>query len=116
MEPYRTLDGSLVWELVRPELQGSRHLSVALAEVAPGAVTNPHCHRTSEEVYYALSGEGELTLAGETTPLRPGQAVLIRAGQGHSVRCVSAEPLRLLCCCAPPYQHEDTELAEGPAT
>jgi mannose-6-phosphate isomerase-like protein (cupin superfamily) len=112
-EPYLTLDGSLVWELIRPERQGSRHLSVAVAEVAPGAATKPHLHRTSEEVYCVLSGEGALIVAGETARLQPGQAALIGPGQAHSVRCLSAAPLRLLCCCAPPYQHEDTVLIRG---
>lgn len=115
MEPYLTLDGSLVWELIRPERQGSRNLSVALAEVAPGACTRPHRHQTAEEVYYALSGEGELTVGPKTAPLRAGQAALIRPGEVHAVRCVSAEPLRILCCCAPPYAHEDTMLVAEPA-
>ena len=115
MEPYLTLDGSLIWEFIRPESHGSRKLSLALAEVESGTATRPHRHVNSEEVYYVLSGEGELTVADELEHLRPGEAALIRAGDVHSIRCLSAEPLRILCCCAPPYRHEDTELLEGPA-
>jgi mannose-6-phosphate isomerase-like protein (cupin superfamily) len=36
----------------------------------------------------------------------PGDAILISPGAWHSI--MAREPLRFLCCCAPPYSHEDT--------
>jgi mannose-6-phosphate isomerase-like protein (cupin superfamily) len=36
----------------------------------------------------------------------PGDAILIPPGVWHTI--MAAEPLRFLCCCAPPYAHEDT--------
>ena len=38
--------------------------------------------------------------------VRSGDAILIPAGVWHAI--VATEPLRFLCCCAPPYSHEDT--------
>jgi mannose-6-phosphate isomerase-like protein (cupin superfamily) len=33
---------------------------------------------------------------------------VIPPGTPHKLRNTGAEPLKLLCCCAPPYSHEDT--------
>jgi mannose-6-phosphate isomerase-like protein (cupin superfamily) len=112
-EPYRTLDGSLIEELVRPETHGAAHLSVAVATIAAGQSTLAHFHGRSEEVYYVLQGEGVLLQNGLATDLHPGEAHLIRPGVEHKVVAAGPEPLRILCLCAPPYQHEDTTLTEG---
>jgi len=110
---YTTLDGSLIRELVRPERQGSRNVSLAEATVAPGQSTTRHRHRVSEEIYYVLSGEGVVEIAARLHQAHAGEAFLIPAGAEHRVTCVGEMPLRLLCACSPPYQHEDTELTEG---
>lgn len=111
-EPYRTLDGSLITELVRPESEGSQNLSLALAVIDPGTATLRHSHRTSEEVYYVLRGHGVLQVGGAQIAVAPGEAHLIAAGTEHSIRCVGAAPLEILCACAPPYRHDDTVLTE----
>ena len=38
---------------------------------------------------------------------------MIAPGVPHKLWNTGAEPLVLLCCCAPPYSHEDTVLLEG---
>jgi mannose-6-phosphate isomerase-like protein (cupin superfamily) len=37
-----------------------------------------------------------------------GDAILIAPGAWHQIRADAGRPLRFLCCCAPPYRHEDT--------
>ena len=37
----------------------------------------------------------------------PGDAILIPAGAWHQITAGDS-PLRFLCCCSPPYRHEDT--------
>ncbi len=54
-----------------------------------------------------LSGTAEMEVDGEWRTVGPGDAVLIPAGAWHQIRA-GAEELRFLCCCAPPYRHEDT--------
>lgn len=112
-ETYETLDGSLIRELVRPEREGSVGLSLAEATVAPGQTTHRHRHRRSEEIYYVLEGEGVVEVAARRLAVSPGRAVLIPAGAEHCAANPGAVPLRILCACSPPYQHEDTELTEG---
>jgi mannose-6-phosphate isomerase-like protein (cupin superfamily) len=44
--------------------------------------------------------------------VRMGDAVAILPGQRHKLWNTGSEPLRLLCCCAPAYEHDDTVLTE----
>jgi mannose-6-phosphate isomerase-like protein (cupin superfamily) len=37
-----------------------------------------------------------------------GDAIAIPPGAWHELRAGGDRPLRILCCCAPPYRHEDT--------
>ena len=41
----------------------------------------------------------------------PGDAVLIPAGAWHQITAGAGVALRMLCCCSPPYAHEDTSFA-----
>ena len=107
-EAYEALDGSLVTELVRPEAQGSRHLSLAEAAVMPGQTTLAHYHKSSEEVYYVLGGRGILHIGDRRVEVGPGTGHLIRPDERHSIACVGQSQLRILCVCSPPYEHEDT--------
>jgi mannose-6-phosphate isomerase-like protein (cupin superfamily) len=47
-----------------------------------------------------------MTVNAEERLVAVGDAVLIPAGAWHTVS--AAQPLRFLCCCAPPYAHADT--------
>jgi mannose-6-phosphate isomerase-like protein (cupin superfamily) len=51
-------------------------------------------------------GRGRPQIAGDARAVGGGDAILIPAGAWHQIRAI--EPLRFLCCCAPPYSHEDT--------
>ena len=111
-EPYTTLDGSLITELIRPETEGSGNLSVARAVIMPGQSTFSHYHGSSEEVYYVLEGQGLLRINARTWEVGPGSVHLIRPGDEHNVTCMGETPLTILCACAPPYRHEDTVVTE----
>ena len=111
-EPYVTLDGSLIRELVRPEREGSRGLSLAEATLAPGSRTHRHWHAVSEEIYYVLAGEGVIEIGARVVPVGRGAAVLIPAGVEHCAQNQGDTPFVILCACSPPYQHEDTTLTE----
>lgn len=112
ISPYRTLDGSTVRELMHPAVHGNRNQSLAEAMVPPGMATALHLHRLSEELYSILEGEGTMTLGAETFPVAAGDTVCIPPGTLHRVENTGAGALRILCCCAPAYSHDDTELLE----
>lgn len=102
-EPFTTKDGSTIRELMRATNQ-----TLAEATLAPGQETQRHYHLESEELYYLVTGEGEMEVDGERSPVGPGDAILIPPGAWHQIRATGAGELRFLCCCAPGYQDADT--------
>jgi mannose-6-phosphate isomerase-like protein (cupin superfamily) len=109
-EPFTTADGSTIRVLLDADLAGAQNQSLAEATLAPGQATERHFHADTEEIYVILAGAGEMELDGEHRGVGPGEAVLIPPGAWHQIRAGDAE-LRFLCCCSPPYRHEDTFFA-----
>lgn len=109
-EAFTTADGSTIRELLGLPTAPVRNQSLAEATLAAGQSTQRHYHADSEEIYYVVEGAGEMELDGERRALRVGDAVLIPPGAWHEIRA-GDEGCRFLCCCAPPYRHEDTFLS-----
>ncbi len=107
--PFTTKDGSTIRSLLDLSNAPVRRQSLAEATVPAGTATERHYHRDSEEFYYILEGEGRMEIDEIRQEVAPGDAVLIPAGAWHSIHASST--LRFLCCCSPPYSHEDTFLA-----
>ena len=111
--PFITADGSEIRELAGVPSGNAVNQSLAQATVPAGADTIEHYHRTSEEIYLFTQGMGRMRLGDEEGPVRAGDAVVIAPGTPHKLFNTGPEPLVLLCCCAPPYSHDDTVLVEG---
>jgi len=111
VEAFTTKDGSEIRELAGTPTGNSRNQSLAEATVPPGAETEEHHHGVSEEIYFFTAGSGRMKLGGEETDVSAGDTVVIPPGTPHKLWNTGGEPLKLLCCCAPPYSHEDTFLA-----
>ncbi len=112
IEPYLTLDGSEIRELMHPDRHGVRRQSLAEARVPPGSATRLHRHHVTEELYHVTAGQGRMTLEDVVFDVFPGDTVLIPPETAHCVENTGVETLLILCCCSPPYRHEDTELLE----
>ncbi len=102
--------GSEIRELAGTPTGNSVQQSLAEATVSPGVETEEHYHGVSEEIYFFTAGSGVMNLGDEETAVSAGDTVVIPPGTPHKLRNTGAEPLKLLCCCAPPYSHEDTYL------
>lgn len=109
---YVTKDGSEIRELMHPAVHGNRAQSLAEASLAPGQRTQLHRHQVSEELYHVTHGQGLMLLGDERFAIAPGDTVQILPGTPHALINTGPEPLRVLCCCSPPYAHEDTELLD----
>jgi mannose-6-phosphate isomerase-like protein (cupin superfamily) len=107
---YVTRDGSTIRELMHPALHGNRLQSLAEATVDAGSRTQLHRHALTEELYHVTAGSGIMTLGDSLLKVGVGDTVLIPPGTPHRIEATGAEPLRILCCCSPPYSHDDTEL------
>lgn len=108
--PFTTKDGSTIRSLLDKTNAPVRQQSLAEAQIPPGTATTPHHHKISEEFYYVLEGEGLMTIDEESRKVGPGDAILIPAGARHTLTNTGEAMLTILCCCAPPYAHEDTYL------
>lgn len=60
-----------------------------------GATIGLHTN-DKDEVYYVLSGRGELTLEGQVSEVGPGDAILTRDGDSHGLRQLGDEDLVIL--------------------
>jgi mannose-6-phosphate isomerase-like protein (cupin superfamily) len=112
-EPFVTADGSTIRELAGVPSGNAANQSLAEATVPPGGATVAHLHRASEEIYLFTAGAGRMRLGEEEADVRAGDAVVIPPGTPHKLLNPGRQPLVLLCCCAPPYSHDDTVLLEG---
>jgi quercetin dioxygenase-like cupin family protein len=105
LEPFTTKDGSTIREYFHSPVQ-----SLAEATLVPGQSTVRHYHALSEEIYLLVGGGGTMELDGETRDVSEGDAILIPPGAWHELQA-GAAGVRLLCCCVPPYSHDDTYFA-----
>ena len=112
---YRTMDGSEIRELMHPDKHGNAKQSLAEATVHRGQETLLHKHLHTEELYHITAGRGLMTLGEEHFEVNVGDTVCIPPGTPHCIANTGAEPLRILCCCSPPYSHDDTVLLTGEA-
>lgn len=100
-------DGTLLRELLHPDKQPIElRYSLAHAIVPVGQTSTPHSLTTSE-VYYILSGVGEMNIDGETKTVEPGDAVYIPPNAKQFIRNSGTEPLIFICLVDPAWRKED---------
>jgi mannose-6-phosphate isomerase-like protein (cupin superfamily) len=68
---------------------------LAIANLAKGKTIESHTD-PMEEIYFVLSGEGEMSVDEETRQVRPGDATWIPAGSAHSLTNTSEQDLLIL--------------------
>ncbi|HKW30735.1 MAG TPA: cupin domain-containing protein [Verrucomicrobiae bacterium] len=110
--PFITKDGSEIRELLAHRNSAIRQQSLAEARLPAGGSTQDHYHVKTEEIYYITHGNGRIRIEDETREVKAGDAIAILPGRKHKLWNTGHETLRLLCCCAPPYEHEDTVITE----
>ena len=74
-------------------------MSLGLYTLAIGA-TDPQLPHTEDEVYYVVSGRGQIQVAGEDRPVQPGSIIFVKAGDDHRFHSIT-EDLTLLVFFAP---------------
>ena len=110
--PFTTKDGSEIRELLACRNSSIRNQSLAEARLPIGGSTQEHCHARTEEIYFITSGHGRMRIENEDTEVKAGDAIAIPPGKRHKLWNTGTETLRLLCCCAPAYEHTDTVITE----
>jgi mannose-6-phosphate isomerase-like protein (cupin superfamily) len=95
-------DGSIV----RILCTGSRG-SMASFALPPGGIARAVAHRSVEEIWYVLSGRGQmwrrLGAEEDVLHLEAGWSLTIPAGTNFQFRCLGAEPLVAVAVTMPPW-------------
>lgn len=73
---------------------------LAIARLDKGRTIEAH-RDPMEEIYFILSGQGEMTVDDETRPVKPGDAVWIPTGSLHQLTNTGEEPLVILVPASP---------------
>jgi mannose-6-phosphate isomerase-like protein (cupin superfamily) len=110
IRPFITKDGSVMRELMHPNINASLRQSVAEATVPTGGETLLHRHLKSDEIYHVLEDDGRMFLSDDEFDVTDGDTVYIPAGAPHRIRNTGSIPLRIFCFSCPAYAHEDTEV------
>ena len=110
IKAFITKDGSEIRELMHPNTHRNSRQSLAEATVAVGSQTQKHKHKLTEELYYITQGTGLMSLGEEQFEVQVGDTICINPGTIHNIKNTGNVPLKILCCCSPPYSDADTEL------
>ncbi len=81
-------------------LQGS-NFSMGFVTLEPRGGQVPWHNHDQEEVYFILSGRGEMCVADEMSVLSAGEAVYIPSGSYHQLTNTGTEPLTMIYCYGP---------------
>jgi mannose-6-phosphate isomerase-like protein (cupin superfamily) len=90
-----------VWWLIKPqemkELTDGGYLELANEfEVAVGGEVFPHTHPT-HEFYFVMTGDGVMTIAGESSAVKPGDLIYIPPNEVHTLRPTGDQPIHCFC-------------------
>jgi mannose-6-phosphate isomerase-like protein (cupin superfamily) len=105
---FYTDEKCFISELLNSETFNS--FSIAQARVLPGITTSLHRLRDVDEVYYILSGKGEMEVEDETkTIVEEKDIVFIPRNKTQRITNISGTDLIFLCVCSPRFRIEAYE-------
>ena len=74
-----------------------------------------HTHKTHEELYFILRGEGQYQVDGEIFPVTEGSVVRVSPNGKRALKNTGSEDMTMLCVQykATPFTEEDSPMADG---
>lgn len=117
MKKFETMSLPTVRDEIAPDGSDVRILlrlssgSLAHFELGPGKTSIPEAHKTVEEIWYFLSGKGEmwrkLDDQEEVVDVEQGVCITIPTGTHFQFRSFEEEPLAAVGVTMPPWPGED---------
>lgn len=105
-------------QLLNPENSQSQRVTLTEVHLEPGACQPRHSHQTSEQVWYALAGQGTLLLGeGKALPFCRGDVVRFVQGEIHGLKNDAPGEFVYLAVTTPPLNFRGAyqETKESPA-
>ncbi|MFB2936396.1 cupin domain-containing protein [Aerosakkonemataceae cyanobacterium BLCC-F154] len=111
-EEFIAGDNTILRELLHPDKQPlALRYSLAHATLPVGKTSTLHSLTTSE-VYYIISGKGEMHINEETQIVESGDAVYIPPNAKQFIHNCGNEPLIFVCMVDPAWRKEDETVYE----
>jgi mannose-6-phosphate isomerase-like protein (cupin superfamily) len=107
-DPLVTPSGEIIAEMVGKAVGDDSNHSLARIIIPPGNSSTLHYHKTSQETYFVLKGEGKMQVNDKHFSLLPGQACWIETGEIHRIQNEGDMELVFLAICAPAWVPEDS--------
>ncbi len=109
--PYQTniVQATAANENFRHVLFTGAKSQLVVMSIPPGGEVGEETHQNVEQILYFQSGAGEAILDGKTTPIGPGDVVVVTPGTRHNFKNTGSEPLKITTTYAPP-NHIDGRL------
>ncbi len=89
-------------QLLYPGNSSSTRVTITEVHLEPGASQPRHTHSSSEQIWYALRGEGTLLLADGERAFAAGDVVRFEDGDVHGLRNTGTGEFVYLSVTAPP--------------
>jgi mannose-6-phosphate isomerase-like protein (cupin superfamily) len=86
----------------RRELRTAERSQIVLMTIPTGEDIGEEVHPENDQWLGFVEGDAEAVIEGQSSPVRPGQIVLVPAGTRHNFVNKGSEPLRLWTIYAPP--------------
>lgn len=100
-------DATILRELLHPDKQDvNLRYSLAYAILPVGKTSIPHSLTTSE-IYYIISGVGEMSIGGEVRRIEPGDTVYVPPNAIQFLHNCGDEPIVFICIVDPAWRRED---------
>ena len=100
--------GIISHQLLFPENSRSKRVTVTRVTVAPGARNPPHRHASSEQIWVALRGKGQVLLDDDkTVPFSAGDVVRFEDNEFHGFENLGGSEFEYLSITSPPVNFRD---------
>jgi quercetin dioxygenase-like cupin family protein len=78
--------GAIFWKcFARLHMLHADVVAFEYVKLSPGSVVGDHVHSRTEEIYFIVSGNGEMKVDGESRDVGPGDLILTPQGTKHGL-------------------------------
>ncbi len=89
-------------KLLINESHGSKYFDFRISSYQPKGYCEPHIHKTAENIYYILKGNGIVELDGKRDLVGPGSVIFVPPGVKHTISNTGFEDLIFIVAGSPP--------------
>jgi mannose-6-phosphate isomerase-like protein (cupin superfamily) len=86
----------------RQVLYTGKHLQLVLMALKPGEDIGSETHATHDQFFRIEKGHGHITIDGNISPVKGGDAIIVPAGAMHNLKNTGDKALRLYTLYGPP--------------